>query len=126
MSNCNGQGNCTGKETFFFWFFFLIKKFIFLKIGPNTCTCNTGYKGAYCNQFDCANVGNCNSNGVCSGNLFFFFLNKKCFSNQNYKKKVQIIAPAVQDTKEQTAHYSTALWWVIAMGKETVQVKLKK
>ena len=42
--------------------------------------------------------------------FFFFFLNKKSFSNQNYKKKVQIIAPAVQDTKEQTAHYSTALW----------------
>jgi alpha-tubulin suppressor-like RCC1 family protein len=43
---CNGNGNCTGY---------------------NTCVCNSGYTGMYCDKFSCFGTSS-NSSSVCSGN----------------------------------------------------------
>lgn len=46
MSNCSEHGNCTG---------------------PNSCTCENGYKSTGCSQVTCELVNYCSDRGVCSG-----------------------------------------------------------
>ena len=38
-------------------------------MSPNNCSCNSGYKGVSCQEFDCSTLGNCNLGigGSCTG-----------------------------------------------------------